>query len=86
MGLRKLKSIKHNGKRVADILEAHQQFFSGKEGGARADFTGADLSNGDFTGANLAGAILRNANLDGSDLRKARLPARRHSVAALIAG
>ena len=74
MGLRKLKSIQHNGKSVAAILEAHERFFSGKEGGARADLAGANLSRADFTKINLAGAILRNANLEGSDLRGARLP------------
>src|SRR3989475_6937131 len=74
MGLRKPKSIKHNGKSLAEILEAHERFFSGKEGGARADLTGADLAHTDLTGANLTGSILRNANLEGSDLRKAKLP------------
>src|SRR6266852_5434345 len=74
MGLRKPKSIKHNGKSLADILEAHERFFSGKDGGVRADLTGADLSHADLSGGNFTGAILRNANLEGSDLRKAKLP------------
>ena len=63
MGLRKPKSIKHNGKSLTEILEAHERFFTGKEGGARADLTGADLSNADLSEINLTGAILRNANL-----------------------
>jgi uncharacterized protein YjbI with pentapeptide repeats len=74
MGLRKTKSIKHNGKKLVDILEAHERFFSMREGGERADLTGADLSNADLSGVNLSGVILRNANLQGSSLRKARLP------------
>ena len=74
MGLRKPKSIKHNGKKLTDILEAHELFFRGKDGGARADLTGADLANADLSGVNLTGAILRNANLQGSDLKTARLP------------
>src|SRR5216684_2926013 len=74
MGLKKPKSIKHNGKSLADILEAHERFFSGKDGGVRADLTGADLSHADLSGGNFTGAILRNANLEGSDLRKAKLP------------
>ena len=41
MGLRKTKNITHAGKRVKEILEAHERFFSGKEGGARADLAGA---------------------------------------------
>src|SRR5438874_10895214 len=74
MGLRKPKSIKHNGKSLVEILEAHERFFTGKDGGARADLTGADLSHADLSGVNLSGAILRNSNLEGSDLRKAKLP------------
>ncbi len=74
MGLRKPKSIKHNGTSLADILEAHERFFSGKDGGVRADLTGADLSHADLSAANLSGSILRKANLEGTDLRKAKLP------------
>src|SRR5258708_5046170 len=74
MGLRKPKNIKHNGKSLVEILEAHERFFSGKDGGTRADLTGADLSNADLSGANLSGTILRNAHLESSDLRKAKLP------------
>ena len=44
MGLRKAKSIQHNGKRLTEIIEAHERFFRGKEGGERADLAGADLS------------------------------------------
>lgn len=74
MGLRKAKSIRHNGKQLTEILEAHALFFRGKEGGARADLAGADLSRADLQAINLSGAILRGANLEGSDLRKAKLP------------
>ncbi len=74
MGLRKAKSIIHNGKRLTEILDAHDRFFRGKDGGARADLTGADLSSADLGGINLSGAILRNANLEGTDLRRAKLP------------
>ena len=74
MGLRKPKSVKHNGKTLAQILEAHERFWAHKEGGTRADLTGADLSETDLSGLDLAGAMLRGANLEGSDLRGARLP------------
>src|SRR5580692_137935 len=74
MGLRKLKSVKHNGKNLEQILEAHEIFYRGKDGGARADLTGADLSRADLRGVNFAGAILRNANMEECDLRGARLP------------
>ncbi len=74
MGLRKAKSIRHNGRRLLEILEAHALFFRGKEGGARADLAGADLSRADLQGINFTGAILRGASFEGSDLRKAKLP------------
>ena len=51
MGLRKPKSIKHKGKSLMEILEAHERFFTGKDGGARADLTGADLSGVDLSTA-----------------------------------
>ena len=58
MGLRKAKSIRHGGKTVAEILEAHARFFQGKDGGARADLTGADVSRADLSGADLSGVDL----------------------------
>jgi len=33
MGLRKPKSIKHNGKSLAEILDAHERFFAAKTAG-----------------------------------------------------
>src|SRR6266852_6227992 len=76
MGLRKPKSIKHNGKSLTDILEAHELFFSGKDGGVRADFTEAqasgveffrcDLSNVNFQRAQLRNVNLRLANVNGA--------------------
>src|SRR5882724_5669624 len=74
MALKKPKSITHNGKRLSDILDAHERFFRGKEGGEQADLAGADLSHADLQGVNLSGAILRHANLESSDLRRAKLP------------
>src|SRR5260370_36687307 len=82
-GLRKPKSIKHNGKTLDEILEAHERFFRGKEGGVRADLTGAELSRMDLSGTNLSGAILRNANLEGTNLRRAKLPGADLSAANL---
>ena len=73
MGLKKTKSITHNGKRLSDVLAAHELFFSGKDGGSRADLSGANLSRADLTSVNLTGASLRGTNLEGSDLRRARL-------------
>lgn len=83
MGLRKLKELRHNGKKVVEILDAHERFWSGKVGGARADLSGADLSGADLSKLNLAGANLRGANLEGSDLRGSRLPVADLSAARL---
>src|SRR5882724_3935832 len=74
MALKKPKSITHNGKRLSDILDAHERFFRGKGDGEQADLAGADLSHADLQGVNLSGAILRHANLESSDLRRAKLP------------
>jgi len=50
MGLRKAKGIRHQGKKLTRILEAHELFFRGKDGGVRADLAGADLSHADLSG------------------------------------
>jgi uncharacterized protein YjbI with pentapeptide repeats len=63
--LRNPKRIRHNGKRLCDILAAHQLHFLGKPGGQRADLTGADLRFADLHQANLTGTILERANLEG---------------------
>ena len=42
-GLRKPKNIRHEGRRLSEILEAHQNFCVGRDGGVRADLRGADL-------------------------------------------
>jgi len=78
MALRKPKRIRHRGKTVAAILEAHERFFSGKEDGMRADLSGADVSRADLSKANLGGVVLnrvnlREANLSEADLSKAPL-------------
>ena len=57
-GLRKPNRIRHEGRTLAEILEAHQNHFLGKAGGKRADLREADLRLADLRGANLSGAIL----------------------------
>src|SRR5437879_12545039 len=74
MGLRNPKKLAHQGRSLAEILAAHERFFRGQDGGARADLEGADLSRAELQGVNLSGAILRRANLEGADLRGAKLP------------
>lgn len=48
---------------LSKVLESHQRWLNGKEGGARADLTGVDLHEADLTHANL-----RDAKLIGADL------------------
>src|SRR5580698_2493656 len=72
-GMRKPSGIRHNGKTVAEILEAHLNFFAGKPGGVRGDLSGADLRNIDLQGANLAGANLKGAKLVRANFSGAKL-------------
>ena len=53
---------------IKQVLELHQKWINRKEGGERADLSGADLR-----GAKLCGANLREANLRLADLRWADL-------------
>src|ERR1700719_4918306 len=72
-GLRKRTRIRRQGKKLSEILDAHNNHFLGKAGGQRADLTGADLRLADLRHANLSGAILDGAKLEGADLRQAKL-------------
>ena len=72
-GLRSPKSVKHKGKTVAGIIEAHQRFVRGDESGVRADLAGADLSRVDFEGMNLDLVNFQGANLEGAKLYNVRL-------------
>src|ERR1700686_2433584 len=72
-GLRKPKGIRHQGKRLSEILEAHKNHFTGEPGGKRADLRDADLRLADLPHANLTGAILEGAKLEGADLRQSKL-------------
>ena len=63
---------------LREILEKHQKWLHGEEGGKRADLTGADLTCADLTCENLThmilrGATLMDANLRGADLMGANL-------------
>ena len=61
-------------KELKKILELHEKWLNGEEGGERADLIGADLSHADLSGANLSGANLRWANLREADLDYSCLP------------
>lgn len=56
-----------------DILEKHQLYLKGEEGGVRANLEGTDLRDANLRGAKLASANLRGANLAWANLRGANL-------------
>src|ERR1700676_5540941 len=72
-GLRSANGIRHNGKRLSEILEQHAKFVRGDETGARAELSGADLSRVNFYKVNLTYANFQGANLEGASLREAKL-------------
>ena len=60
------------------ILQSHQKWLAGEDGGSRADLQDAnlqvaDLQSANLRGANLQVADLQSANLRGADLRGANL-------------
>ena len=58
---------------IKKVLDSHQKWINGEDGGKRADLRGADLRGADLCGANLRLADLREADLCGADLSKADL-------------
>ena len=72
-GLRSPNRIRHNGRRVSEILRSHAGFVRGDQAGVRADLAGADLSRANLERASLAYADLRGANLERANLREAKL-------------
>ena len=63
----------HTDKELKIILDEHQKWRSGKEGGVRANLTGANLEGANLTGANLELLNLSWANLREANLTKANL-------------
>jgi len=70
---RKVTTIRHNGKKLNDILDAHAKYHKGQPGGERADLSGANLSRQDLRKRDLTGAILVGCNLQKADLRGSKL-------------
>ncbi len=68
---------------IKQVLELHAAWLGNREGGkranlsganlSRANLSGADLSRANLSGANLYGANLSGANLSGADLSRANL-------------
>src|SRR3979490_2794127 len=67
--LRKATNIRHKGKKLEDILDAHEKYHKGHPGGERADLSGADLSRMDFKKRDLTGALFVGCRLRGADFR-----------------
>ena len=55
------------------ILELHEKWIKGEDGGVKADLRGADLMGANLRGVNLRGADLRHADLSDANLRYADL-------------
>src|SRR5712692_7895771 len=79
MGLRKPKSITHNGKKLTEMTEAQVsgvELFRCDLSGAifhranlrNANFRGANIRGADFAGADMNVTILRETDLSGVDL------------------
>jgi len=68
-----MNSTEMNSTELKLVLELHEKWLNGLEGGERANLTGVDLSNANLRCANLGKAILRFANLSESDLIHANL-------------
>ena len=62
-----------NRKEITEILEEHEKWLLGKEGGLRANLCRANLMGADLQGANLYGADIRWANLREANLFGANL-------------
>ena len=59
--------------KLKEILEKHEKWLNGKDGGKRADLERADLDGANLEGVDLRGANLWRASLVETDLRKANL-------------
>jgi len=53
---------------LRQMLELHEKWLRGIDGGSRAVLRGTDLRGADLTGADLTGAVLTDTDLRGADL------------------
>jgi hypothetical protein len=75
-----------NHDEITAVLAAHQKWWLGEEGGARANLTGADLTSANLTGADLTGADLTRANLTDANLTGAKIAPNDLSILRAQAG
>src|SRR5574343_130019 len=62
-----------NSNELKEVLDKHTLFLKGKDGGERANLSGANLRCANLSGANLIDANLRCADLRGANLSGANL-------------
>ena len=58
---------------IKDVLDSHQKWINGEDGGKRADLSWTDLREANLSEANLCKADLHRANLSEANLCKADL-------------
>ena len=59
--------------KLAKILQKHEMYLNGEEGGEKANLSYANLRSADLRSANLSSADLRSADLSSANLRSADL-------------
>ena len=69
--------------RLEKVLELHKLWLEDKEGGSRADLSGANLRGANLSGANLSYANLSCANLSDADLSGANLSGAKNLLSAI---
>ena len=62
-----------NSNELKEVLDKHTLFLKGKDGGERANLSGAYLSGANLRGADVRYANLRYANVSDADFRGANL-------------
>ena len=58
---------------IKDVLDSHQKWINGEDGGKRADLSWTDLREANLSEANLCKADLHDADLRGANLCRANL-------------
>ena len=67
--MRRIESITlKDGRSLIEVLELHEKWLKGEEGGKRADLTGVNLTNVNLSNLNLESAVLINTDLTGGNL------------------
>lgn len=65
--------MEHTPAELRDMQAAHRLWRQGAEGGVRADFSGADLTDAPLARFDFRGALFAGADMERADLRRANL-------------